>query len=68
MKKHILKVEWEGYGHWKITTTHYGKEISCTTTNSEAIDSYDSYNREWGKGSGNAYRELRNEIIRKNKN
>ena len=68
MRKHILKVQKTGYGHWKITTTHYGKEISCTTTNSMAIDAYDCFNGEWKRGSVNAYNSLRNEIIRKNKN
>lgn len=51
-----------GYGHFKITTTHYNKEISCTTTNTRAIDAWKSDTpKKW------AYNDLRNEIIRKNK-
>jgi len=67
MKK-ILTVMPSGYGHWKITTTHYGKRISCTTNNSMAIDTYQCNDAEWKRGSVGAYNELRREIIRKNKN
>lgn len=67
MKK-ILTVMSSGYGHWKIATTHYGKTISCTTNNSEAIDTYRCNDSEWKRGSVAAYNSLRKEIIRKNKN
>lgn len=66
MKK-ILTVMSSGHGHWKITTNHYGKTISCTTNNSMAIDAYQCNDSEWKRGSVAAYNELRNEIIRKNK-
>lgn len=48
------------YGCFIIKTTHYNKIIACTTTNTEAID----YARD---GKLSAIKELRNEIIRKNK-
>jgi len=51
-----------GYGHFKITTDHYGKTISCITTNTQAIDKWKD-----DKPSKKAFHELRNEIIRKNK-
>lgn len=67
--KHWLKIEKTGYGHWKITTTHYNKVISCITTNSTAIDDYNSYDWERDKEGLRklrGYRRLREEIIRKN--
>lgn len=62
--KHGLEIQETGYGHWKITTTHYNKVISCTTTNSTAID---DYNSEDGSIKLRGYKSLREEIIRKNK-
>lgn len=29
--KYPLTIEKTGYGHWKISTTHYGKAISAIT-------------------------------------
>lgn len=51
-----------GYGHFKISTEHYGKTITCITTNTVAIDAWrDDSPKQW------ALKELRNEIIRKQK-
>lgn len=63
----ILKT---GYGHWKVSISHYSKVLSATTTNSVAIDDYncDEYEkegRELRKKRG--YTSLRNEVIRRNK-
>ena len=55
-----LQIEFQSNGHFKITTTHYNKIINCLTTNTEAIDNARDDNK-------NAIKELRNEIIRKNK-
>ena len=65
-----LNIEKTGYGHWKVSLTHYGKVMSSTTTNSEAIDDYnceeeEKDGRELRKKRG--YISLRNEVIRKNK-
>lgn len=68
--KHELTIRQTGYGHWKITTTHYGKEISTITTDSVSIDDYNSdpeerEGRRLRKLSG--YNSLRGQIIRDNK-
>ncbi len=42
MKNTYIQIMPSGYGHWKITVDYYGKSISCTTTNSMAIDDYKS--------------------------
>ena len=55
-----LQINFAGYGHWKITTTHYGKEINCTTNNASDID-------DARDGKKSAIKNLRNEIINKNK-
>lgn len=61
-----------GHGHWKINTVYRGKEISCVTTNSVAIDEY--FNTDEDEKDGNeivwlrGYSSLRSELIRKNKN
>jgi hypothetical protein len=62
---HSLQVMFSGHGHWKITTTHYGKTISTVTTNSQAIDDYKDDDQ---RLSNRGKRELRNEIIRNNQN
>ena len=56
-----LQINFAGYGHWKITTTHYGKEINCTTNNASAIDDAKD-------GIKKAISALRKEIISNNKN
>lgn len=64
-----LEIRQTGYGHWRITTTHYGKDISCTTTNSKAIDDYNSEDGERDRGrlrKKQGYELLRLECIRAN--
>tara|TARA_R110000868_G_scaffold162979_1_gene395069 strand:+ start:489 stop:668 length:180 start_codon:yes stop_codon:yes gene_type:complete len=56
-----LQILFSGYGHWKITTMHYNKEICCTTNNASAIDDAKD-------GIKKAIKSLRKEIINKNKN
>jgi chlorite dismutase len=67
---HALFITKTGHGHWRVAILHYGKEISAVTTNSMAIDDYHSDEMEKDgrvlrKLRG--YRELREEVIRKNK-
>ena len=65
-----LSVAVSGHGHYKIYTTYYGREISCTTSNMPAIDDFKS---EEGEKDGRelrqlrGYKSLRAECIRKNK-
>jgi len=33
-----FRMEFSGYGHYKIFCSYYGKEIYATTTNMEAVD------------------------------
>lgn len=66
--KHNLTVKFTSYGHWKISTKHYNNEISCTTTNSQAIDDFNSDPKEKEgrtKKMLRGYNQLRKEIIRK---
>jgi hypothetical protein len=53
-----VTIKSNGYGHFKITTNYYNKEISCITTNTIAID-------DARDGKIDAIKELKNEIIRK---
>jgi hypothetical protein len=61
---HSLSVSITGYGHWLISTDHYGKKISCTTTNARAIDQYKQGETQAEVNRG--YKQLRKEIIGKN--
>jgi len=55
-----LTILFSGYGHWKIITTHYGKEIYTITTDAHAVsDAKD--------GKKYAIKLLRRDIIQKNK-
>lgn len=70
-KKQYIRILKTGYGHWRVTIEYYGKEISCTSTNSTAIDDYNSDpderdGRELRQKRG--FNALRNEIIRNHKN
>lgn len=38
MKNLSIIKEFAGYGHYKLTTTYYGKEISYTTSDMKLID------------------------------
>jgi hypothetical protein len=68
--KNDLTVRPSGHGHYKVITTHYGKEITCITNNMPAIDDFKS---EDGEKDGRelrqlrGYRNLKSECIRKNK-
>lgn len=55
-----LQIEFSGYGHFKISTTHYGKKIYCITTDVHNID-------DARDGKKSAIKALRKEIIEKNK-
>ena len=44
MKNHFITILPAGHGHFKVTTHHYGKEISTVTTDTRAIDDYNSDN------------------------
>ena len=39
-----------GYGHWRVTFTYRGRNISCTTTNSLAVDAMALH--EWERRRG----------------
>ena len=58
-----------GYGHWKISCDYRGKQIHAITTNSVAIDNFNSDPFEKKDGRNRVkegYQDLINEIIRKN--
>jgi len=66
--KHI-QIQFSGYGHWKISTTIRGKEKQTITTNSIAVDNYNSdmNDRErgaMGQTKKQAAKSLYNEIAR----
>lgn len=67
--KNDLRVQPNGHGHYKVFTTHYGKEINCVTSNMQAIDDLKS---EDGEKDGRVlkqligYNNLRSECIRAN--
>ena len=58
-----------GYGHWKISCDYRSKRINTVTTNSVAVD---NFNSEFGEKQDNrnrvkeGYEDLINEIIRVN--
>jgi len=67
-QKPPLTVKFSSYGHYKVSTTYYGKEISCITTNMPAIDSFEDGNiNSYSTLRNAAYTTLRNECIRKHK-
>ncbi len=62
-----LKITFTGYGHWEISIVFRGKEYKKVTTNSQAIDDYNSDDLEKDglklrKKRG--FKDLRNEVIR----
>jgi hypothetical protein len=62
-----LNVTMTGYGHWKITCDYRGKRISTITTNSVAVDNFNSEIGEKQDGRNRikeGYEDLINEIIR----
>jgi hypothetical protein len=60
--KASLRVQFSGYGHYKIFTSYYGKEITCITTNMPEVDNFQS---EDSKRINAGYNNLRSECIRK---
>lgn len=64
-----LTIKMTGYGHWRVSMDYRGKTISTVTTNSTAVD---NFNSEFGdKVDGRnrrkvGYESLCNEIIRTN--
>ena len=65
-----LKVEFQGRGHWKISMDFRGKRISTVTTNSIAVDNFNSEFGEKDQSGFNkrkaGYIDLCEEIISKN--
>lgn len=62
-----LKIKYIFHGHWEISIVFRGKEYKKVTTNSKAIDDYNSDDlekdgRELRKKRG--FKDLRNEVIR----
>lgn len=66
-----LSISFRSYGHWRIECDYYGKRISCITTDSIAIDDFNSEFDEKDEDGFNrrlqGYTSLCSEIIRKNK-
>ena len=63
----ILKV---GHGHWKIECLYRNRRIKTTTTNSQAIDDYNSDHYETRDGKNRrkmGYDALISEAVRANK-
>lgn len=60
-----LSIEGTGYGHWRIECDYRGKRISCTTTDSMAIDDFRSGEDDRIKAG---YEALCSEIIDGNNN
>lgn len=56
MKK--LSIEQTGYGHWKVTTNYYNKDISATITSATAIDDYRSDDEKRSKRGAMELRRL----------
>lgn len=65
MNKHNTRVQFSGYGHYKVFTTYYGKEINAITTDMPTIDDFKSDNE---RRSNGAMKRLREFAIYKNKN
>lgn len=64
-----LSVKMTSYGHWRIECDYRGKRIGTVTTNSIAIDNFNSEFGEKQDGVNRrkaGYETLINEIIRKN--
>lgn len=64
-----MRVIFSGHGHYRVTMTYRGKEISCITNNMPAIDDFQSEEFE-RDGRCNrilqGFNALRGECIRKN--
>lgn len=64
-----LTIKMTGYGHWRVSMDYRGKTISTVTTNSSAIDDFNSEFGDKMDGCNRrkaGYEALCNEIIREN--
>ena len=55
-----LRIEQTGYGHWRVTTNYYNKDISAILTAAPTIDDYRS---EDDRRSKQGAKELRRLVI-----
>lgn len=67
----VQRIEKTGYGHWLVTISYRGKDYSCTTTNSMAVDAttYDESEIHRGRfytTCKKGYEALYNECFRAN--
>lgn len=54
-----IKIErTKSYGHYRVTGTVEGVEVSCITTNSEAFDYLDDYENEHKQAEAQAHCEM----------
>ena len=63
-----LVIKFAGYGQYTLSIEYYGKVISCHSTNSIAVDDYNSNEGEKKDGCNRiktGYVSLCNEVIRK---
>jgi len=66
-----LEVRPHGHGHYKVKSKRYGKAVFCITNNMQAIDDFQSEEREKdGKVliKLRGYKALKRELTQKNKN
>ena len=65
-----LTVRMTGYGHWRVECDYRGKRISTVTTNSMAVDDFNSDSGDKDQHGRNrikqGYESLCSEIIRSN--
>lgn len=67
--KNRITTSFVGYGHFKVTILYRGKEYSCVTTNTMAIDKIGETNitpKEFYTTEKHALRSLWDEVKRKN--
>lgn len=65
-----LTIKTAGYGHWRVSMDYRGKTISTVTTNSMAVDDFNSEFGEKRDGCNrrkSGYGSLCNEIIHANR-
>ncbi len=67
LKKQLPQVEKQkvSYGHFKLTTTYYNKEVSIITTDTELIDSLSSDDdKEVFKAKLQAIKMIRRSVVK----
>lgn len=65
----VLTISPSGHGHWRIACTFKGRRYSTVTTNSVAVDHFNSERGEKYDGKNRVkmgYEDLVNEILRAN--